>query len=191
MRVFKFGSIIALAALVSGCGGSEPPADYPEHAAKAPEEPKPPAGALWREVVNATVDQGLGYFLQRVDVEPSFDSKGSFQGFRIVELRGDGFWDGVDLRKGDVVLRVNDKPIEREGQAYEVFQELKSVDQLNVQYLRQGQRLSLSYRIIPRGTSEAASDLPAPAKAMPGPTKAEPAKPKAPLDKVTPASSHS
>lgn len=185
-----FGSILALAAL-SACGGSEPPADYPKPSAKAPEEPKPPPGALWREVVNATVDQGLGYFLQRVEVEPSFDSKGSFQGFRIMELRGDGFWDGVDLRKGDVVLRVNDKPIEREGQAYEVFQELKSVDELKVQYLRQGRRMSLSYRIIPRGTPEPASDSPAKPGPAPEPVKPEPAKPKSPPDKVTPASSHS
>lgn len=181
-----FGSVVALAALAAGCGGSESPAGYPQPgAAVAPEEPKPPAGALWRELVNATVDQGLGYFLQRVDVAPSFDSQGRFEGFRIVELRGGSYWDGVDLRQGDVVQRVNGKPIEREGQAYEVFQELKTVDQLQVQYLRQGQRRSLSYRIIPRGKSDAG----APSKVSPAPAKAAP-KSAAPA-KIAPASSHS
>lgn len=147
--------MIALALPLVACGGNEPVASYPKAKAEAApaKEAKPPRGALWRDSVDATVDQGLGYFLQRVEVAPSFDAGGRFQGFRIVDLYGAGFWEGVDLQRGDVILRVNGKPIERENQAYEVFQGLKQADRLQVEYLRRGQRRSLSYRIIPRGST--------------------------------------
>ncbi|MGE0324297.1 MAG: PDZ domain-containing protein [Polyangiaceae bacterium] len=151
--------LMALALSAAACGGNEPAADYPKATAQAApaKEAKPPKGALWRESVDEAVDQGLGYFLQRVDLAPSFDASGRFQGFRIVELYGDGFWDDVDLRAGDVVLRVNGKPIERENQAFEVFQGLKQAETLEVEYLRRGERRNLTYRIIPRGSVDQAA----------------------------------
>jgi type II secretory pathway component PulC len=93
------------------------------------------------------VQAGLGRFLQKVDVEPSFAS-GRFQGFRIVELRPGAFWQDVDLRPGDVVLRVNGMPIERETQAYDAFQSLRTANELRVEYLRAGQPRALVYPIL-------------------------------------------
>lgn len=92
------------------------------------------------------VDAGLGRFLQKVDVEPSF-AGGRFQGFRIVELRPGAFWQSVDLRPGDVVLRINELPIERDKQAYDAFQTLRTAKELRVDYLRDGQPRSLLYPI--------------------------------------------
>jgi type II secretory pathway component PulC len=111
------------------------------------ERPKPPPGALWREDVLRTVEDGLGRFLQRVVVDAELRS-GKFVGFRIVELRPLEWWKEVDLRPGDVVLRVNGMPIERETQAYEAFESLKKADHLTVTYLRAGEERQLSYRII-------------------------------------------
>ncbi|MCA9627909.1 MAG: hypothetical protein KC766_09590 [Myxococcales bacterium] len=182
---------MALALPLVACGGNEPTADYP-HASAQPAPAKaasPPKGALWREAVDATVDRGLGYFLQRVELAPSFDTGGRFQGFRIVDLYGDGFWDDVDLQRGDIVLRINGKPIERENQAFEVFQGLKQAERLEVEYLRRGHRRSLSYRIIPQGTQVKPTDEPAePKPTAPGAkdeSKASSAKVK------TPATQHS
>jgi type II secretory pathway component PulC len=94
----------------------------------------------------AVVDAGLGRFLQRVDVEPSF-AAGQFQGFRIVALRPPAFWRSVDLRPGDIVLQVNHMPIERETQAYDAFQTLRASPELRVDYLRDGQPRVLRYAI--------------------------------------------
>ncbi len=140
--------------------------------APAPEAP-PPKGALWRHGVDQTVDRGLGYFLQRLEVAPSFAPDGSFQGFKIVQLYDEGFWQGVDLRPGDVVTRVNGQSIEREGQAYEVFQSLKQAPALSVQFLREGQSRTLNYRIVAPG--DATSGAPAPSAPAPAAPKAGPA----------------
>ena len=43
---------------------SEPPAEAAQKA-----KPAPPPGSLWRTDVTATVEEGLGYFLQRVSVQ--------------------------------------------------------------------------------------------------------------------------
>lgn len=148
-----------LVLLLAGCGARETDAEYPpsevlvaeadeEEAMNAePARPAPPAGSLWRDEVHATVDAGLGWFLQRVDVEPSLEA-GRFRGFRLVQLKPPDFWQGVDLRAGDVVQSVNGMPIERETQAYEAFQSLKKADELRVRYLRGGRERDLVYRIV-------------------------------------------
>jgi type II secretory pathway component PulC len=93
------------------------------------------------------VQQGLGRFLQKVDVEPSF-AGGRFEGFRLVRVRPAAFWEGVDLKPGDVVLKVNGMPIERETEAYDAFQSLGAAPELRVDYLRDGQPRALVYPIV-------------------------------------------
>ena len=145
---------------LAGCGARETEAEYPatevivddgEAEAEAmndePARPAPPAGSLWRDEVQATVEAGLGWFLQRVDVEPSLEA-GRFRGFRVVQLKPPDYWQGVDLRPGDVVVSVNGMPIERETQAYEAFQALKKANELRVRYLRGGRERDLVYRIV-------------------------------------------
>lgn len=145
--------------LLAGCGGRQNEAEYPPSEVlvaeadgddamnEEPARPAPPAGALWRDEVHATVDAGLGWFLQRLEVEPSLDA-GRFRGFRVVKLEPPDFWQGVDLKPGDVVTSVNGMPIERETQAYAAFQSLKKSDELRVRYLRGGRERELVYRIV-------------------------------------------
>jgi type II secretory pathway component PulC len=147
---------LLLAALLLSCGSSTPAAvsKAPPSAKPAPsrpvaQRPKPPAGALFRDDVIRTVDGGLGRFLQHVVVDAALKA-GKFVGFRIVELRPLEWWKDVDLKPGDVVLRVNDMPIERETQAYEAFEALRTAERLTVTYLRAGEQRQLSYRIIQR-----------------------------------------
>jgi len=139
----------------------------PPVASVAPSKKKPaaPPGSLWREDVNVTVDEGLGYFLQRVSVEPEIVG-GKFQGFRIVELRPADFWQGVDLKPGDVVTQVNGLPIERDIDAYEAFQSLRAASALRVSILRGGEKRELVYPIVPRDK---------PARAAPPPANSAPA----------------
>jgi type II secretory pathway component PulC len=104
---------------------------------------------LQRKDVIRTLDAGLGHFFQKIDVEPSF-AQGRFQGFRVVELRPASFWQGVDLQPGDVVLSVNGMPIERDKQAYDAAQSLRTAKELRVDYLRDDAPRSLVYPIVDR-----------------------------------------
>jgi S1-C subfamily serine protease len=168
---------IVLAASALACAGRETEPEHPptdvlaaevdeeEEAVNAePARPSPPTGSLWRDEVHATVDAGLGWFLQRVDVEPSLEA-GRFRGFRVVRLKPTDFWQGVDLRPGDVVVSVNGMPIERETQAYDAFVALKKADELRVRYLRGGRARELVYRIVDAPPDAAGKPAAAPAVA--------------------------
>jgi type II secretory pathway component PulC len=135
--------------------------------------PAPPPGSLFRKDVADTVDEGLGYFLQRVSVDPSIVD-GKFQGFRIVELRPAEFWKGVDLKPGDVVTQVNGMSIERDIDAYQAFQSLRAARELRVTFTRGGSSRELVYAIVE------SSGKAAPAKALdvaPAPAAPTPAAP--------------
>ena len=139
--------------MVVACGASAPePAVTPKSNDATPKHgvtrpTPPPPGAVWRHDVRAIVEAGLGRFLQRVDVEPSLAGN-SFVGFRIVALRPAQWWQGVDLKPGDVVVAVNGMSIERDIEAYEAFKSLVSAEAIRVSYLREGQRRELVYRIV-------------------------------------------
>jgi type II secretory pathway component PulC len=154
----KAAFLLSILLPLAACAGRESEADFPASEVLAesdeddamnsePARPAPPTGSLWRDEVHATVDAGLGWFLQRVEVEPAVEA-GRFRGFRVVRLRPPEFWQGVDLRPGDVVLSVNGLPIERETQAYEAFQSLKKATELRVRYARGGTERDLVFRIV-------------------------------------------
>lgn len=94
--------------------------------------------------------------MQLIDVEPSLE-QGMFQGFRVVSLHPDAYWAGVDLRPGDIVLHVNGMPIETPFNAYDAMQSLKSADHVTVEVLRAGVRRELTYRIVVKPGTAAAS----------------------------------
>jgi hypothetical protein len=136
--------------LLAACGSEL--MDEPIEAPRAPvaqKAPKatPPPGALFRTDVTKAVEDGLGYFLQRVSVDPEIVG-GKFQGFRIVELRPAEFWEGVDLKPGDVVTRVNGQSIERDIEAYNAFQSLLAAPALRVSFVRGGSPRELVFAIV-------------------------------------------
>jgi len=145
------GSSLVLLGFLVGCGAApEPPPVAPKPVAKAPAHPvaqRPPQGALYREDVNALIARGFPEFLQHIDVEPRLVD-GQFRGWSIVQLNPSEFWNGVDLKPGDIVTRVNDLPIERETEAFDAFESLKQSSALRVAFQRDGQSRLLEYKII-------------------------------------------
>jgi len=134
------------------CGGSAPPPAAPRPApspvAKAvPAAPRGASTTIRRADLASVVDAGFGYFLERVQVEPSLDA-GRFRGWAIVELSPPAFWETVDLKPGDVVTSVNGLPIEREMDAWSAFESLKTAKELDVAYFRGGAERKLAYRIV-------------------------------------------
>jgi len=144
--------LVALA--TAACGGGLPPPPTPPAAVAAggrPTTPTVPAASrgLQRSAIRAIIAQGLGTFLQRVEVDDRpVVVGGKFHGFRIAALRDAAFWSGVDLRPGDVVTSVNGFPIERPEQAQTAFDSLGVASELRVAYERDGQPRELAYAIV-------------------------------------------
>jgi type II secretory pathway component PulC len=105
--------------------------------------------ALARSAVRAVVDRGLGAFLQHVDIDdqPVF-VQGRFHGFSVAKLSDPGFWAGVDIKPGDVVVSINGLPIERPEQAQAAFDSLATASELRVALERDGQARELVYAIV-------------------------------------------
>jgi type II secretory pathway component PulC len=150
--------VLPVALALGSCGGASPKAAIVHAPVVGPPSTAPAASAvpaapldraIARSAVHAVVSQGLGYFLQRVELDerPVFaDHK--FHGFRIARLRDQQFWDGVDLKPGDVVTSVNGFPIERPEQAQTAFDSLEVSSELRVDYEREGLARELIYGIL-------------------------------------------
>jgi type II secretory pathway component PulC len=143
----------------AGCGGAAPaaapvvapvaPAPASPSAQAATVAPQPAdAHTLSRSAVRQAVAQGLGAFLQHIELDDQpVKAGGRFHGFRVALLRGDRFWTGVDLKPGDVITAVNGFPIERPEQALTAFESLDVASELRVTYDRDGQPRELAYSI--------------------------------------------
>jgi len=147
---------MVLGVAVVACGGAKVGATAPPRpvgpaaaaSVSAPDAAVVPAGSIRRSAVRRALAAGPGAFLQRVELEdePVF-VKGRFHGFRIAKLRGDG-WEGIDLRPGDVVTRVNGKSVERPQDAFEVFHGLEIAREIRVEYERDGAPRAVAYPIV-------------------------------------------
>jgi type II secretory pathway component PulC len=140
----------------SGCGGATRAAPVAQAPSPAPTAPPPattasaaPEHSVARSAVHAVVAEGLGMFLRRVDIDdhPVFVG-GKFHGFRIAALHDPQFWNGVDIKPGDVVTSVNGFPIERPEQAQTAFESLEVASELRVVVEREGQPHELVYAIV-------------------------------------------
>ncbi len=148
--------LATLLLVLPGCGGNVPPTVSPPARERSPSVvgagaaagSSVPAGALRRSAVEEVLFAGPGAFLQRVtlDEHPVY-SGGKFQGFRVAALRGDT-WAGVDLRPGDVVMRVNGFSIEHPEEAAEAFYSLRVASELRVEFERDGEPRELRFGIV-------------------------------------------
>jgi hypothetical protein len=145
-------ALAAFALALGACGGPAP--SLVPAAAPVSKRVHPPTGtpmdahSLARSVVHDVVSQGLGAFLQHVEVaEQPVLAAGKFHGFRIASLPDAAFWQGVDLKPGDVVMGVNGFPIEHPEQAQTAFDSLEVSSELRVAYERDGQPRELVYAI--------------------------------------------
>jgi hypothetical protein len=79
-------------------------------------------------------------FLRRIEVREKLTDDGKFIGFEVVRLKGDPtFWQGVDLRPNDLILRVNGQPIGHYSQAFKLWQSMATAPMLVVTFERAGQ----------------------------------------------------
>lgn len=113
-----------------------------------------PITQLERKDVLATIDAGLGRFLQKFDMEPSLTPAGEFSGFRIVRIHDADSFQGLGIGPGDIITSINQHPIERPTEAYEAFIGLRTAEALDIDYVRGGRSMRLSLPIV--GSAESA-----------------------------------
>lgn len=105
--------------------------------------------AVRRSVLKNTLDAGLGSWLSGVDIEPAVDGRGRFQGWLINAIHpGDPCWTDVDLRAGDIVARINRRPIQRPEDAQAVWKALRGTNEIVVEYLREGKPKTLRLPVV-------------------------------------------
>lgn len=150
-HVVVFVGVLAL----SACGGSPEPkkAEAPKtsttSASTPPSsdvKPRAPITELKRADVKLAIDRGLGVFLQNVMVEdyPAM-KEGRFYGFRLKALNPG--W-AVDLRPGDVIVRVNGQVIEHPEEADAALRSLEKAKSLKIDYEREGKVKTLELPIV-------------------------------------------
>ena len=154
--VLRLGFFCFVLAGAAGCGesnqepkmprldGIEPAPDFPGASGKA--TVKRPITSLRRAEVNATLQQGVGYFLQNISLEDwPVMRDGKFHGFKIQTINDS--W-GIDLKPGDVITRVNGIVPEKPDDAEVVLRALPKATALKVDYERNGMPRVLELPIV-------------------------------------------
>jgi hypothetical protein len=116
--------------------------------------PAPPCEArrgsdgLRRAAVLRTLDGGLGHWLRNVDIDPKLEH-GRFRGWIIRTLpEGDACYADLDLQAGDVVTRINGRPVERPEEASDIWDGLRTSTALVIDFVRAGRPRTLRFRIV-------------------------------------------
>jgi hypothetical protein len=133
----------ALTVAHSGCSEGPAEATAPAktpvdaRATQAKAAPAAPAGHVLRpEVDRVLVQQGPSWILRRVMREETFGKDGRFAGWRITGLPEE--WRPIDLRPGDVVTRVNGKPLETPEEAWDAWKSVAGAREIKLALLRDG-----------------------------------------------------
>ena len=72
---------------------------------------------------------------------------GKQEGFKMLEVKSGGLYDSLGLKNGDILLRVNDLEISNPEVAIQAMTALKGMNRVNLDIMRDGSKLSMSYDI--------------------------------------------
>lgn len=151
-RLLVVMALVAPGLGLVACGGSTPePNDVPVAGAAGRSTPR---SSLSRQAVEEAVDAGLGAFLQRIQVEP-VTRDGAYLGFQLKAVDPAGGWSAYDVQVGDIITHANGKSLEAEVTAFEVFQELRTAQELRLSLIRDGVSRQVVIPILGEPTASA------------------------------------
>ncbi|MFT3764872.1 MAG: serine protease [Minicystis sp.] len=131
-------SVLALA--LAACQEAAPPKAPASPAKPAPAASATPAAAAGRlkrpEVDQVLVQNGPPWVLRRILSEEVLSKDGKFMGWRLVGLPEE--WRGIDLKPGDIVMRINGLPLETPDQAWEAWKSVAKTPDLRITVMRDG-----------------------------------------------------
>ena len=73
--------------------------------------------------------------------------KGKLDGFILQEIRKASLYDKLGMKNGDILLRINDSNISNPENALQTFMALKGMDKVQLDIIRNGNRVTLNYQI--------------------------------------------
>ena len=110
----------------------------------------PPSGqtrwVLDKQEVQETL-QNLPLLLTQARVIPHINAKGKNEGFRIVSIKPDSFYQRIGLQNGDVIQQINGIEIKDPQTFMSVFGQLKNETSITLDLIRKNQKESFSYEI--------------------------------------------
>ena len=130
------------------------PATPASPAATAPQQPQP--GALAAQVgagtyvidqraLNAALDN-IGKAMTDARLLPSIKD-GKVEGFRVSEVKPQGIFGTIGIQNGDILLSINDFPIDSPEKAIQAFATLKGQSRIKLDLIRNGQPATFNYDI--------------------------------------------
>ncbi len=118
-------------------------------AAEAEVKVKVVEGQLSRRTLEQVMERGPQRFVAGLRVSPHLVA-GRFVGFRIDGFTADGpLVNGRSILPGDVIVSVNQEPIERPEQFMRAWDVVKRADALRVRLLRGAQQLEYRWKLVP------------------------------------------
>lgn len=98
-----------------------------------------------QRALNAALDN-IGQAMTDARLLPSMKD-GKVEGFRASEVKPQGIFGTVGIRNGDVLLRMNDFPIDSPEKAIQSFASLKGQSRIKLDLIRDGQPTTFTYDI--------------------------------------------
>lgn len=98
-----------------------------------------------QRALNASLDN-IGQTMTDARLLPSIKD-GKVEGFRVSEVKPQGIFGTIGIRNGDVLLRINDFPIDSPEKAMQSFASLKGQNRIRLDLIRDGQPSTFNYDI--------------------------------------------
>lgn len=98
-----------------------------------------------QRLLNASLDN-IGQAMTDARLLPSMKD-GKVEGFRVSEVKPKGIFGTIGIKNGDVLLRMNDFPIDSPEKAIQSFASLKGQSRIRLDLIRDGQPTTFNYDI--------------------------------------------
>jgi len=98
-----------------------------------------------QRTLNASLDN-IGQAMTDARLLPSIKD-GKVEGFRASEVKPQGIFGTIGIKNGDVLLRMNDFPIDSPEKAIQSFASLKGQSRIRLDLIRDGQPTTFNYDI--------------------------------------------
>lgn len=98
-----------------------------------------------QRALNASLDN-IGQAMTDARLLPSMKD-GKVEGFRVSEVKPQGIFGTIGIKNGDVLLRMNDFPIDSPEKAIQSFASLKGQSRIRLDLIRDGQPTTFNYDI--------------------------------------------
>lgn len=98
-----------------------------------------------QRALNASLDN-IGQTMTDARLLPSMKD-GKVEGFRVSEVKPLGIFGTIGIKNGDVLLRINDFPIDSPEKAIQSFASLKGQNRIRLDLVRDGQPATFNYDI--------------------------------------------